>query len=135
MADFTIQNNRWYGWQMLPGYFGERCVPYCCPIYVTRVTPQKTGKGILKIAFWNTGYAEGVQDFKLDLRLLHRASDYLVAQILYNDQSGEDRCAIVSHIEFPWIEKFCPHLWSQHPPRSLGSVSLYLDEVFGIPGT
>ena len=57
---FSIFAPGWYGWQMNPGYFGERCVPYFSPIHVTRVTPLKTGKGILEIDFWNVCYAEGV---------------------------------------------------------------------------
>ena len=132
MAAFNLTNNRWFGWQMLPGYFGERCVPYCCPIYVTRVTPRKTGKGLLDLAFWNTGYAEGAQDFEVTLRMLHRASDYLVARLDYGDDDTSERCAVISHIEFGWIEKFCPHLWHNHPPHNLGSVTEYLNEVFGI---
>ena len=134
MSQFTIQTQLWYGWQMLPGYFGERCVPYCCPIYVTNVTQLKTGKGILKIAFWNTGYAEGAQDFELDLKLLHRSNDYLVAELLYGDDSSATRCGIVSHIEFAWIEKFCPHIWHNHPPHDQGSVNFYLNQVFGVKG-
>ena len=132
MAAFNLTNNRWCGWQMLPGYFGERCVPYCCPIYVTRVTPRKTGKGLLDLAFWNTGYAQGAQDFEGTLRMLYRASDYLVARLDYGEDDASERCAVISHIEFGWIEKFCPHLWHNHPPHNLGSVTEYLNEVFGI---
>jgi hypothetical protein len=132
MTEFTLQSKRWYGWQMLPGYVGERCIPYCCPIYMGRVTPKKTGKGILKIAFWNTGYAQGVQDFELDLKILHRASDYLVARLLYGNEHDQERCAVISHIEFGWIERFCPNLWHNHPPHNHSSVSIYLDGVFGI---
>jgi hypothetical protein len=135
MSKFTLQPDRWYGWQMIPGYVGERCVPYCCPIRVHKVEPLKSGKGIMKVDFWNTGYAAGVQGFSLDLQLLHRAKDYLVARILYGDSSTTDRCAVVSHIEFQWIQQFCPHLWHNHPPHlhgSTSSVSIYLDAVFGV---
>ena len=136
MSEFTLQGHRWYAWQMVPGYVGERCVPYCCAIYMQRVTPLKSGKGLLKLAFWNTGYAQGVQDFGLDLKVLHRAKDYLVARILHGDDDM-DRCAVISHIEFGWIEQFCPYLWHQHPPRNYGSsaessVSTYLDSVFDL---
>lgn len=132
MGAFKLTANHWFGWQMFPGYFGERCVPYCCPIYVTRVTPLKTGKGTLDLAFWNTGYAQGAQDFELRLRMLYRASDYLVARIDYGESDETERCAVISHIEFGWIEKFCPHLWHNHPPHDHGSVDLYLREIFGI---
>jgi hypothetical protein len=37
---FKIYAPGWFGWQMNPGYFGERCVPYFTPIHVTRVAPQ-----------------------------------------------------------------------------------------------
>lgn len=47
-SKFSIHASQWFGWQMNPGYFGERCVPYFSPIYVTRVAPLKTGKGILE---------------------------------------------------------------------------------------
>jgi hypothetical protein len=137
MTQFVLQPNRWYGWQMIPGYVGERCVPYCCPIRVERIEPLKSGKGILKVAFWNTGYAAGVQGFELDLKLLHRATNYLVAQILYGNADDMERCAVVSHIEFAWVEKFCPELWHNHPPHQYDaagqtSVTSYLNAVFGM---
>jgi hypothetical protein len=133
MIKFVVSENRWFGWQMLPGYVGERCIPYCCPIYVKKVTPKKTGKKILHISFWNTGYAQGVQDFELDMRLIHHGSDYLVAELLYDGDMANERCAVISHIEFGWIEKFCPHIWHNNPPNGQQSVSLYLNQVFGIP--
>jgi len=132
MAKFSLTSNGWYGWQMIPGYVGERCIPYCCPIYVTRVAPKKTGKGILDLNFWNTGYAQGAQDFEVRLRMLYRASDYLVARLDYGEGSQQERCAVISHIEFGWIEQFCPFLWHRHPPHDHGSVTVYLNETFGI---
>ena len=136
MSQLIIEANRWYGWQMIPGYVGERCIPYCCPIYVQSVEPLKSGKGILKLSFWNTGYAQGAQDFCLDLKVINRSADYLIAQVL-DGAEEPDRCAVVSHIEFGWIEKLCPCLLHNHPPHRYGSpadssVSIYLDTVFGI---
>ena len=126
----------WYAWQMLPGYVGERNVPYCSPIFVQRVVPRKTGKGILGLDFVNVLYAEGVQGFSLDIRILKHSANYLIADLLYGD-SGLDRAAIISHIEFGWIERFCPSLWYHRPPSSVAgaaatSVSLYLTELFGL---
>lgn len=137
MSEFTLQGNRWYAWQMLPGYMGQRCVPYCSPIYLDRVKPLKTGEGILAVDFVNTGYAEGVQNFVQHLKILYRAKDYLVAKILYNGKDDPDRCAVISHIEFGWIKEFCPYLWHSHPPHTYGSpadssVSFYLNAVFNI---
>lgn len=128
----------WYGWQMIPGYTGERNVPYFSPILVQRVTPRKTGRGILSLEFWNVQYAEGVQDFHSGLRVLKRASSYLVAEIVYGADEPSDRTAVISQIDFDWIRKFCPTVWINKPPESLRppvseSVSLFLDATFGRP--
>lgn len=83
----------WYSWQMLPGYFGEPRVPYFSPIWVKEITPRKAGKGILALGFINSFYAEGVQDFTLDLRILKHEASYLVSEILYWKRApvGQDR--------------------------------------------
>jgi hypothetical protein len=130
-----IVPDSWYGWQMIPGYDGQRNVPYFSPIYVKRVVPKKTGKGILQIDFDNVFYLEGIQDFSMDIRILKHSADYLVAELLCGDDD-HDRTAVISHIEFAWIERFCPNLWYHRPPSRLpeeapSSVSLYLREVFG----
>src|SRR3972149_5077415 len=77
---FQLVRDRWYAWQMIPGYIGERSIPYCSPIYVTRVDPLRTGRSVLRLGLVNVFYAEGVQDFVLKLKMLKRASDYLVAE-------------------------------------------------------
>jgi len=135
--NFSIFAPGWFGWQMNPGYVGERCVPYFSPIHVTRVAPLKTGKGILEIDFWNVCYAEGVQNFAgMRLKILLRAENYLIGHLQGYD--FEVRSAIISHIEFAWLNHFCPHIVEAHPPFDVnavysGSVSLYLDRIFGIP--
>lgn len=120
---------------MIPGYFGERSVPYCSPIYVSHFRPLKTGKSIVRIAFHNALYAEGVQGFELDMRVIKRGENYLISELLYGKESLVDRCAVISHIEFAWVERFCPELWAEYPPSRMssgatGSISFYLDEVF-----
>jgi hypothetical protein len=135
---FTLLASRWFGWQMNPGYDGSRFVPYCSPIFVTRVAPLKTGKGILEMDFLNACYAEGVQNFHgTRIRILLRGENYLIGHIL-NDTT-EVRSAVVSHVEFAWLECFCPEIIQAHPPWEMeplysGSVSLYLDRIFGLSG-
>jgi hypothetical protein len=130
----SLVPDRWYGWQMIPGYGGEHNVPYFSPIFVTRVTPKKTGRRILNVSFRNVLYAEGVQHFQLDLRILTHRPNYLIADLIYGE-SGPERSAVISHIEFEWIRRMCPGIWSARPlesmsPLAQGSVSIYLDEVF-----
>src|SRR6478672_8794237 len=82
-GEFSIFATGWFGWQVNPGYFRERCVPYFSPIHITRVTPLKTGKAILEMDFFNACYAEGVQNFQgMRLKLLLRAENYLIGQLL-----------------------------------------------------
>ncbi len=101
--------------------------PYCSPIYVQRVQPLKTGNGLLRLEFFNALYAEGVQEFEIDLKVLKRAKNYLIADLPYDTE----RSAIIGHIEFSWLAQSCPALLVDHPPRDHSSVSVYLDAVFG----
>ncbi len=107
---FTLQTGRWYGWQMIPGYVGERCVPFCCPCQMREVMPLKSGNGQLRVEVWLTGYAEGVQVMEKVLQVLHRSAHYLVARMDCDNQHT-DRCVVISEIEAGWIEQFCPHVW------------------------
>ena len=135
-AKLQLTPRNWYSWQMLPGYVGEPPVPYFSPIWVEEVSPRKTGRGILGLRFINALYAEGVQNFTLDLRILKHEANYLVSQILYGKEGPADRTAIIGRIGFEWIQHLCPGIWATHPPSSSrgieqGSVSHYLNAVFG----
>jgi len=132
---FTLAPDCWFAWQMIPGYIGERCVPYCSPILVRAVEPKKNGSGVMALRFLNAMYAEGVQDFELDLRILKRTENYLLAELLYSGSMGTTRAAVISHVEFEWIRRFCPELWWARSPSACSglarsSVSMYLNEVF-----
>ena len=131
----VLQPDRWYGWQMLPGYAGERNVPYFSPILVREIVPRKTGRGVLTVRFFNALYAQGVEDFALDLRILRRAAAFLVADVLVGTEEQAERVGIVSHIEFEWLRRFCPGLWDARPPETFGtaeegSVATYLSSLF-----
>lgn len=109
--------------------------PYFSPIRINRVTPMKTGKGILNISFFNALYAEGVQELQIDLRILKHEENYMIADLIYDHATSSDRAALISRIEFDWMRQFCPKIWSTRPPRTLSraaqeSVSAYLDELF-----
>ena len=98
---FTLIEKKWFGWIMFPGYTD---VPYASPIYIYKVEPLKTGRGTLRLDFFNAAYAVGVQRFDKELRVLHRAPTFLYARIV--DQ--EDRGAIIGHLGIPWLQKLCP---------------------------
>jgi hypothetical protein len=126
---FTLTKNRWYAWQMLPGYTD---VPYFSPIYVRAVTPMKSGKGVLKVEFLNAGYAEGVQDFTVEIRVLKRTPEYLIGE-LTGEPKG--RSCVVSTISPQWLGKFCPDFWRQHADdfAAENDTEAVLSRIFGFP--
>lgn len=90
------------------------------------------------MGFFNALYAEGVSDIALDLRILKHEASYLVGEILYEGQFAPDRTAIISRIEFEWIRRFCPEMWTSRPPSSFSTVELrsasdYLKALFRRP--
>lgn len=133
-----LMPDRWYGWQMIPGYSSEQYDPYFSPILVRRVTPKKTGQRILSLSFINAFYVEGMEVFNLDMRILKHEKHYLIADLLYGADIGyDDRVAVISAMEFGWIRRCCPELWQSRPPTSVGpaaenSVTEYLNGVFQI---
>lgn len=134
-ALFTLAPSCWYGWQMVPGYGGTRCVPHFSPIYITRVAPQKSGKSVIRIGFVNVLYAQGVQDFEVDIRVTTRSANFLMGVLVEDHPPETARGAVISHIEFEWLRRFCPSVFEHRSPESCspaahGSVSFYLDEVF-----
>lgn len=123
--------DRWFGWQMLPGYIHTA---YFSPIFVKRILPRKTGRRILRLELINAFYTEGVQDFSMDLRILKHEAGYLVAELLYGGESS-DRTAVVTPINFPWLQGYCPHLLDSYPPQRIGGggeadVQHYLSTIY-----
>lgn len=132
----VLEPHRWYGWQMLPGYSGDVPVPYFSPIRIHAVTPLRTGASIVRVSFWNAFYAQGVQDFSLDLRLLLREANYLVARIRYESGTPSDRSAVISRIGVDWLARFAPECLEGRSLQDVasagvGSIDRYLDGVFG----
>jgi hypothetical protein len=125
---FTLTRNRWYAWQMMPGYIGK---PYLSPIYVREVKPLKTGKDMLRLQFDNVYYAEGVQDFDLNIKILKRSEEYLVGELVYGGDSDVDRCCIVSKISFDWLQMAFPEYMKNNPLKhGTEGVEAYLSRIY-----
>ena len=125
---FTLRENSWYAWQMLPGY-GER--HYVSPIKIRAVEPQKSGNSIIRVAFFNAGYASGAQGFQLDLKILARTLEYMIGVIDDDRPANERRCAIISPITFQWIQMISPDFMIRNKPTPFEleatNVNAYLD--------
>jgi hypothetical protein len=93
----------WYAWYMLPGY-STGFFPYVSPIKVYDVKPEKTGRSTLLLSFYNAGYAEGVRDFKLRIRILTRRDHHLLVELLYGSGGAVDRRdAVIGRIDHEWL--------------------------------
>jgi len=62
-----------------------------------------------------------------------------MAAMFDGDKHDNGRTAIVSQLEFEWLERFCPELWRSRPPSSFSgpeqtSVSYYLKALFPYVG-
>lgn len=124
MADlFTIERGRWYGWQMLPGYFdGYR--PYFSPIYVEDVRPLNSGEQRLELDFYNAFYADGARWVKPTLTVLHRFESYLIARPMHTPSHWE-RTIIISEMNFDWLRS-CTRMLDQTLPAPNQDVQAYL---------
>lgn len=127
--ELHLVRGRWYGWEMLPGY-GELFSPYFSPIFVQVVLPKKTGHRRLRVSFVNIGYAEGVQDFELDLRVLEHQRGYMIVSLEYGPEGPQDRCAVISELNHVWLNRFCPQHIGQRPLAAGADISQYLNDVF-----
>lgn len=135
-----MQRGSWYAWSMFPGY-GSKFVPYVCPIKILGVTPEKSGASTLMLEFFNSGYASGVQDFRLRLRVLARLRHYLIAELLYGPDSAIKRHAVAGRIGSEWLELngYGEHGLSindgnENDDLAQSKVDNYLDTVFRLDG-
>ncbi len=130
---FTLGEKKWYAWQMLPGYGAPG--HYYSPIRISRIKPKKRGDGTLRLEFYNAGYAEGVRDFHLELGVLIRAKDYMIAVIDRGQSHPDTRSAIIGPINMNWLDKHLPDFIRRNPPteseRRSGDASDFLDGLMG----
>lgn len=127
MDRLKLLSRHWYGWQMMPGY-SQDYRPYYSPILVHEIIPQNTGKGILKLSFFNGMYAQGVQDFELNLQVIKHHADFMLVDLL--DKSG--RAAVISNMNFDWLRHACPHMLENCPTANGEKVFDYLSRVFRV---
>ena len=132
---FTLEEKRWYAWQMLPGYgsLGH----YYSSVRISQVEPKKRGDDTLRLEFYNAAYAAGVRNFETELRVLLRAQDYMIAAIEEGEAHADTRSAIISPINVQWLDRHFPDYLDRHPPteseRQSRDANDFLDRLMG-PG-
>lgn len=111
-APFAIEAGRWWGWQEVPA-------PHrgwgASPIFVTAVTPLKTGKGFLRLAFVHALRPVAAAARSVDLKLVHRGPGHVAGT--FKAEDGTIRLAIVAAADFDWLRSFCTLLWQRRPPQ------------------
>ena len=102
-----LERGQWYLWTMFPGYVGR---PYTSPIRIDDVKPLKTGRSILRLEFYNAGYAEGVQSFGVEARVMKRVAEYLCLEL------DRDRLAVIMRVS-SWPDVYT-QFFGVAPPSS-----------------
>lgn len=131
---FKLTADRWYAWEMLPGY-GEG-VPYFSPIFVQSFTVVPSDPDLRNIEFLNLKYAAGAQHFVTTLRPVLWAQTFVLAQLVDPEPNDHIRAAVISTITFDWLQRFSPDLLEHHSFRAQAgdpdlTVEDYLTTAFG----
>lgn len=102
----TLVPNRFFTWEMLPGYF-DPCYGgrYYSPIFIEKVEALATGKGRLRLAFYNCCYAAGAKFFSMEVKVLKRAPGYMLCDLRY-----DNRAAIITNMNLEWLQCHFPDL-------------------------
>ena len=84
------------------------------PVFVQRVEPLKTGKGMLRLSFIQAIHPVTAHEREVVLRILFRADRHLVGTL--KDDDGAIRTAILTGPNYGWLETYCPPLLRRRPP-------------------
>ncbi len=109
----TLQSGNWYGWTMTPGYGDE---PYHSPIRIDKSTALRTERGLIDLSFLNLGYAAGVRNFQIQMRVIARTNSFLVLR-----EDDLDRTMLVEPLTRGWLV--------YRLERSLSDVEHLVDET------
>ncbi|WP_132431878.1 hypothetical protein [Pseudonocardia endophytica] len=74
------------------------------PIKIYKVEPEKSGRSTLVLSFYNAGYASGVKDFHLRMRVVTRRPFHILVQLLYDSDDVMTRDAVIVRIGHEWLE-------------------------------
>jgi len=107
----SIERGKWWGWQEAPprnpGWGAS-------PIFVTNLTPLKTGKSVLLVEFIQVMHPRKAVRRIIDLKVVYRTSTHLVGTFVGDD--GAPRTALLSEMSCNWFRSDVPLLWERRPP-------------------
>ncbi|WP_227368818.1 hypothetical protein [Halomonas sp. M20] len=128
-----IINNHWFAWQTISADH-DGTQHFYSPIHVNYSTLKGKNKSYFLLAFTNVLYLDGAQDFHVGLKILRHHKDVLVADLFIANRDVRS-IAIVSRIDFVWMQRHCQHVIDAYPPSLFGpeaelDVAAYLDSAF-----
>jgi hypothetical protein len=80
---FTLEPRKWFAME----YIFPNAQRHYSPVWIERVTAQKSGHGFLELTFFHANYSEGVQGKIYKVRVHQRTSAYLVGARQEHDGS------------------------------------------------
>lgn len=98
--NFTLTAGAWYGMEYLFSNGGR----HYSPIWISDITPLKTGRGALRVRFYHANYSEGVRDKEYDLTVVHRAEVFLLGVRI--DEEGTSMAPVILQaISQDWLRQ------------------------------
>jgi hypothetical protein len=113
---YNIAENRWYGWLQMPAASPGWAAS---PVFVTKVTPLKSGQGLLRLRFLQPLWPGGGCQREVTLRVVLHRADHVVAAL---EQGGVKHSVMIAAAKFDWLESYCPEHLRRRPPTSSGLV-------------
>jgi len=111
VGDGVVLDPGWWCWLEAPVVFPGWGAS---PVFVTRIEPLKTGKGMLRLSFIQPIHRVTACERDVVLRILFRGDRHLVGTL--KDDEGAIRTAILAAPDYSWLATYCPLLLRRRPP-------------------
>jgi len=121
----------------LAGTAGEATWDATTPIFVTAITPMKTGKGLIELEFIRLIAPLRPTSTRLAVKVLHRGVDTIIGS--GRDWHGRPVLFAISRIDFDLLRRCCPRLVDRYDQIAYylldnadnPNARTYLDNLFG----
>jgi hypothetical protein len=114
-AGLSLEPERWYAWDIISVRAFGNSWP-STPIFITAVTPLKSGKNILRISFVAALRPISQGGLTVDLRIVHHRPNHLVGTFFDAEQS--EHTASVSIPTMEWFQYRCHDFATRFPPAN-----------------
>lgn len=113
-GSFTLSPGTWFALQILgPLSDTAASAPWkaATPIFITGVTPLKTGNGLVELEFIGVLSAVRPLPMKMTVRVVYRGPDILI--LIGEAWHGHKVTVAISDIDMEWLRRCCPRVVEQ----------------------